>query len=77
MTRREPVPEPVPDEEPLPPRLVAVAYALAAVCAVVPLAVVGAVFAGVVVFNRGLRNHGIAVVVLAIACATLGIALLR
>jgi len=63
--------------EPLPPRIVAVAYLLAAVCLVVPLAVVGAIFAGVVVANRGHRGHGASVIVLAIAAAAVGIALLR
>jgi hypothetical protein len=63
--------------EPLPPRIVGVAYLLAAICLFVPLAVVGAIFAGVVVSNRGMRAHGIAVIVLSIACAALGVALLR
>jgi hypothetical protein len=69
--------KPPPPQEPLPPRIVAVAYLLAAICAVVPLAVVGAIFAGVVVANRGLRGHGTAVIVLAIACAALGVVLLQ
>lgn len=75
MADRTP-PEPA-AEEPLAPRLVAVAYLLAAVCVVVPLAVIGAIFAGVVVLNRGPRAHGIAVIALSIACAAIGIALLR
>jgi len=68
--------EPVP-QEPISPRIVAVAYLLASICVVVPLAVVGAIFAGVVVSNRGLRRHGAAVIVLAIVCAALGVVLLR
>lgn len=64
-------------QEPLPPRIVAVAYLLAAICLFVPLAVVGAIFAGVVVSNRGLRGHGIAVIALSIASAALGLVLLR
>jgi len=63
--------------ERLPPRIIAVAYLLAAVCLILPLAVVGAIFAGIVVLNRGLRAHGIAVIALSIACAAIGIALLR
>ena len=57
--------------------MVAVAYLLAGICLLVPLAVVGAIFAGVVVANHGLRNHGIAVIALAIACAVIGVLLLR
>ncbi len=75
MADRAP-PEPV-AEDPLEPRLVAVAYLLAAVCLILPLAVVGAIFAGIVVRNRGQRGHGIAVIALSIACAVIGIALLR
>ena len=67
--------EPPPHE--LPVRVVAVAYVLAAVCALVPLAVIGAIFAGVVLFNRGLRAHGAAVIWLGLACTALGIVLLR
>jgi hypothetical protein len=62
---------------PLPPRIVAVAYLLAAICVVVPPAVVGALFAGVVLVRRGLRRHGASVVVLALACGSIGIVLLR
>ena len=69
--------EPAPDAAEMPPRIVAVAYLLAAVCAVVPLAVVGAVFAGVVLVNRGLRGHGSAVIALALIATGVGIALLR
>lgn len=68
--------EPV-QQEPLPPHLVGVAYLLAAICLLVPLAVVGAIFAGVVVANRGMRTHGIAVIVLSIACGVVGVLLLR
>jgi len=69
--RRDPaVPE-------IPPRLVVVAYALALVCAVVPLAVLGAGFAGAVLFTRGRRGAGAGVIALAVLCAALGVALLR
>ena len=63
--------------EPLPPHIVGVAYLLGAICLFVPLAVVGAIFAGVVVSSRGARTHGIAVIVLSIACAAVGLVLLR
>jgi len=66
-----------PPSQELPARVVAVAYLLAAVCALVPLALVGAIIAGVVLFNRGLRGHGAGVIALALACTALGIALLR
>lgn len=62
-----------PDE--LPPRIVAVAYVLGAVCLVMPLAVLGAIFAGVVLVNRGRRGHGAGVIALALLCTGLGIAL--
>jgi hypothetical protein len=63
--------------QPLASRVVAVAYLLAVICVVVPPAVLGALFAGVVLLRRGLRGHGAAVVVLALSCASLGIVLLR
>jgi len=71
----EPEPEPVPAG--LPPRIVAIAYLLAAVCAVVPLAVVGAIFCGVVLVNRGVRGHGAGVIALALVSTALGFVLLR
>lgn len=63
------------EQEPLAPRVVVVAYLLAALCLVVPLAVVGAIFAGIVVANRGPRVHGIAVIVLAVASTAVGVVL--
>jgi len=65
------------DERPrdLPPRLVAVAYVLAVVCAVTPLAVLGAAFVGAVLVNRGRRGAGAGVIALAVACTALGIIL--
>lgn len=69
--RRDPaVPE-------IPARLVVVAYALALVCAVAPLAVLGAGFAGAVLFTRGRRGAGAGVIALAVLCAALGVAFLR
>ena len=67
--------DPGPDE--IPPRLVVVAYALAALCAVAPLAVLGAGFAGAVLFTRGRRGAGAGVVAAAVLCALLGIWLRR
>ncbi len=66
-----------PQPEDLPPRIVAVAYLLAIVCAVVPLAVLGALFAGAVLVNRGLRGHGAAVIALALISTAVGVVLLR
>lgn len=61
--------------EPLPPRMVAIAYVLALVCALLPLAVLGAGFAGAVLFNRGRRRDGAAVIVLAVLCSIVGVLL--
>ncbi len=67
------------DEQPadLPPRIIAVAYVLAAICAMLPLALLGALFAGSVLFNRGLRGHGAGVIALSLLCTAVGIVLLR
>ncbi len=65
--------EPRPEE--VPRRFVLVAYALAALCAVAPLAVLGAGFAGAVLFTRGRRGAGAGVVAFATLCAALGILL--
>lgn len=67
------------DDGPLPvrPEVVAVAYLLAALCLLIPLAVVGSTFAGTVLWRRGLRPHGVAVVGLGVACAVFGVAALR
>lgn len=59
----------------IPARLVVVAYVLALVCAVAPLAILGAGFAGAVLFSRGRRAAGAGVVALAALCAALGVAL--
>jgi hypothetical protein len=56
---------------------VAVAYLLAAVCLLVPLALVGAVFAGVVLVRRNRPLEGTGVIVLGLACTALGVALWR
>ena len=50
-----------------------VAYLLAAVCVLAPLAVVGAVFAGVALMRRNRPRDGIQVIALGIACTALGL----
>lgn len=67
------------DEAPLPvrPAVLVAAYLLAALCLLVPLSVVGSTFAGVVLWQRGLRSHAAAVVGLGIACTVLGVTALR
>jgi hypothetical protein len=67
------------DNGPLPVRLSAVvaAYLLAALCVLIPLAVVGSTFAGTVLWRRGLRSHGAAVVGLGVACMVFGVTALR
>ncbi len=66
-------------EGPLPvrPQAIAAAYGLAALCLLVPLAVVGSTFAGVVLWGRGSRRHGAAVLGLGVACMALGVSALR
>lgn len=59
----------------MPERFVLIAYVLAAVCLVAPLAILGAGFAGAVVFRNGRRASGLGVVVVAVACVALGVAL--
>ena len=67
------------DDGPLPlrPQAVAAAYLLAALCLLVPLAVVGSTFAGAVIWRRGPRPHGAAVVGLGVACMVFGVTALR
>jgi hypothetical protein len=62
---------------PIRPSAIAAAYVLALLCLMIPLSVVGSTFAGVVLLRRGLRGHGVAVVVLGIACVAIGITALR
>ena len=54
------------------PQAVVVAYLLAALCLLIPLAVVGSTFAGAVIWRRGPRQRGAAVVGLGVACAVFG-----
>jgi hypothetical protein len=67
------------DDDALPVRLqvVVVAYLLAALCLLIPLAVVGSTFAGAVLWRRGLRSHGAAVIGLGVACTVFGVTALR
>ena len=67
------------DDEPLPlrPQAIAAAYLLAALCLLIPLAVVGSTFAGAVLWRRRLRAHAAAVVALGVAGVTLGVTVLR
>ncbi len=67
------------DDGPLPVRqqAVVVAYLLAGLCLLVPLAVVGSTFAGTALWRRGLRTHGPAVIGLGIACMVLAVTALR
>ena len=70
----------MPDDEPFlrdPQRVVVAAYLLAAVCVVVPFAVVGALFAGVVLARRNRPGAGAGVIALSLACTAAGVALLR
>ncbi|HEU0024822.1 MAG TPA: hypothetical protein VFQ12_09340 [Thermoleophilaceae bacterium] len=60
-----------------PGRVVVSAYLLAGLCLLVPLAAVGAVFAGAVLARRNRPRTGAAVIALALLCTGLGIALLR
>jgi hypothetical protein len=67
------------DDGPLPvrPSAVAAAYLLAALSVFIPLAVVGSTFAGIVLWRRGLRSHGAAVLGAGVACMVLGVVALR
>jgi hypothetical protein len=69
----------VPDEPLLrdPTRLVVVAYLLAAVCLLVPLAVIGALFAGVMLARRNRPLEGAGVIAAALLCTALGVTVLR
>lgn len=54
-----------------------VAYLLAAVCLLVPLALIGALFAGVALMRRGRPADGAGVIVVAVLATALGVVLLR
>ena len=59
------------------PQAILAAYLLAALCMLVPLAIVGSTFAGAVLWRRGLRRHAAAVVGVGVACIVLGVTALR
>jgi hypothetical protein len=59
------------------PQAVVAAYLLAALCLLIPLAVVGSTFAGIVLWRRELRPHGAAVVGFGVACMVVGATALR
>ena len=50
---------------------------LAAVCLLVPLALLGAVFAGIVLMRRNRQLEGIGVIALGVVCTALGLVLWR
>jgi hypothetical protein len=56
---------------------VVVAYLLAAVCLLLPLALIGAVFAGVALTRRNRPADGMGVIVVAVVATALGLLLLR
>ena len=55
----------------------AVAYLLAVVCLLVPLALIGALFAGVALIRRNRPADGWGVIVVAAAATVIGVVLLR
>ena len=57
--------------------MVVAAYLLAAVCLLVPLAVAGALFAGVALIRRGRPGDGAGVIVAGVLATALGLLLLR
>jgi hypothetical protein len=62
--------EPLPQD--LPPRFVAIAYVLALVCLITPLAILGVGFAGTVLFRRGRRLEGAGAIVVGAICVVVG-----
>jgi hypothetical protein len=62
---------------PVRPQVVVVAYLLAVLCLLIPLAVVGSTFAGAVLWRRGLRAHAAAVIGLGFGCTVLAVTAVR
>jgi hypothetical protein len=60
-----------------PTRVVVVAYLLAAVCLLVPLALIGALFAGVALARRNRAADGAGVIAVALLATVLGVVLLH
>ena len=71
-------PERHPEASPgaLPARVVAAAYLLALLCALIPLAAIGSIFAGVILLRRGRTRDGALVLGLTAACTAIGVVLL-
>lgn len=65
----------LPQQDPV--RVVMIAYLLALTCALVPLALLGAAFAGVALARRNRPLDGTGVIVTAVACTAFGIFVLR
>ena len=65
------------DQPPLPTRVVVAAYLLAALCMLIPLAYVGAAFAGVVLIRRGRALDGAVVLVLGALGVAIAVTALR
>ena len=55
----------------------AIAYVLAALCLLVPLALLGALFAGVALTRRNRVADGLGVIVVGVVATALGLLLLR
>ena len=62
---------------PVRPQAVIAAYLLAILCLLIPLSVVGSTFAGTVLWRRGLGPHGLAVILLGVACTAFAVSVLR
>ena len=61
------------DVPPVAPRLVAIAYLLAVTCALVPLGLLLAGFAALVLARRGQAGHALGVFAVAVAATAFGI----
>lgn len=57
--------------------MVVAAYLLALVCLLVPLAIVGGLFAGVALMRRNRPLEGAGVIALSLACTAIGVTALR
>ena len=60
-----------------PTRVVVAGYLLAVVCLLVPLAVIGALFAGIVLIRRGRPQAGAGILALGVLLTVVGLTLLR
>ncbi len=73
----EPPPDDTPRGDEIPPRIVLVAYLLSALCLILPLALIGAAFAGIVLIRRGKVVDGAAVLILGVLGVVVGLLLFR